>query len=40
MAIAVVLTFRGGTMERYDALLAKLGFELGGPGPRAASSAG
>lgn len=26
-AIAATLTFRGGTLERYDALLAKLGFE-------------
>lgn len=33
MAIAVVLTFRGGTLERYDELLAKLGFQAGGPGP-------
>jgi len=33
MAIAVVLTFSGGTLDRYDALLAKLGFESGGPGP-------
>lgn len=33
MAIAAVLTFRGGTLERYDELLAKLGFEAGGPGP-------
>jgi hypothetical protein len=33
MAIAVVLTFSGGTLERYDALLAKLGFEAGEPGP-------
>ncbi|MEA2143811.1 MAG: hypothetical protein QOI64_2241 [Solirubrobacteraceae bacterium] len=33
MAIAAVLTFRGGTLERFDALLAKLGFEGGGPGP-------
>jgi len=33
MAIAMVLTFSGGTLERYDALLAKLGLESGGPGP-------
>ena len=33
MAIATVLTFRGGTLERYDVLLAKLGFAAGGPGP-------
>jgi len=33
MAIAAVRTFRGGTLERYDALLARLGFEPGGPGP-------
>ena len=33
MAVAAVLTFRGGTLERYDALLARLGFEPGGPGP-------
>jgi hypothetical protein len=33
MTIAAVLTFRGGTLERYDALLEKLGFEAGGPGP-------
>jgi len=33
MAIAAVLTFRGGTLERYDALLARLGFQAGGPGP-------
>ncbi len=33
MAIATVLTFRGGTLERYDVLLAKLGFQSGGPGP-------
>jgi hypothetical protein len=33
MTIAAVLTFRGGTLERYDALLAKLGFAAGGPGP-------
>jgi hypothetical protein len=33
MAIAAVLTFRGGTLERYDALLATLGFRSGGPGP-------
>jgi len=33
MAIAAVLTFSGGTLERYDALLAKLGFQSGGPGP-------
>ena len=33
MAIAAVLTFRGGTLERYDDLLAKLGFAAGGPGP-------
>lgn len=32
-AIAATLTFRGGTLERYDTLLAKLGFESGGPGP-------
>ncbi|MEA2240622.1 MAG: hypothetical protein QOD24_178 [Solirubrobacteraceae bacterium] len=33
MPIAAVLTFRGGTLERYDALLATLGFRSGGPGP-------
>ena len=33
MAIAAILTFRGGTLERYDALLARLGFESGGRGP-------
>ena len=33
MTIAAVLTFRGGALERYDVLLAKLGFETGGPGP-------
>ena len=33
MAIATVLIFRGGTLERYDELLAKLGFTTGGPGP-------
>ncbi len=33
MAIAAVLTFRSGTLERYDVLLAKLGYESGGTGP-------
>jgi hypothetical protein len=33
VAIATVLMFRGGTLERYDELLAKLGFQSGGPGP-------
>jgi len=36
MAIAAVLTFNGGTLERYDMLLAKLGFESGQAGPRGA----
>lgn len=36
MAIAAVLTFNGGTLERYDALLAKLGFQSGEAGPRGA----
>jgi len=33
MAMAAVLTFTGGTLERYDTLLTKLGFQSGGPGP-------
>ena len=40
MAIATVLTFRGGTLERYDELLAKLGFEAGDPALPDRSSAG
>jgi len=36
LAIAAVLTFNGGTLERYDMLLAKLGFESGQAGPRGA----
>jgi hypothetical protein len=33
MAVAVVMRFRGGTLERYDLLIARMGFEAGGPGP-------
>jgi len=33
MAMAAILTFTGGTLERYDTLLTKLGFQSGGPGP-------
>ena len=32
MAIGVVLEFEGGTLEQYDKIIAKMGFEPGGPG--------
>lgn len=33
MAVAVVLDFRGGTLEQYDQVLEKMGLEHGGPAP-------
>jgi hypothetical protein len=32
MAIAVVLEFKGATLEQYDAVVDKMGFEHGGAG--------
>jgi hypothetical protein len=32
MAIGVVLEFEGGTLEQYDQVIAKMGFEPGGAG--------
>jgi hypothetical protein len=32
MAIGVQLDFEGGTVEQYDAVIAKLGYQPGGPG--------
>jgi hypothetical protein len=32
MAIGVVLEFEGGTLEQYDQVVAKMGFEPGGAG--------
>jgi hypothetical protein len=32
MAIGVILEFEGGTLEQYDAVVAKMGFEEGGAG--------
>ena len=33
MAVAAVLKFPGGTLEQYDEVIAKMGFEPGGAGP-------
>lgn len=32
MAVAVQLDFRGGTLEQYDQVIEKMGFQPGGPG--------
>lgn len=32
MAVAAVLTFPGGTLDQYDEVVAKMGFEPGGAG--------
>ena len=32
MAVAVVLKFTGGTLEQYDQVIEKMGFERGGKG--------
>ena len=32
MAVAVQLDFPGGTLEQYDQVIEKMGFEKGGPG--------
>jgi hypothetical protein len=32
MAVAVQLDFRGGTLEQYDQVIEKMGFQKGGPG--------
>lgn len=32
MAIGVQLDFRGGTLEQYDQVIEKMGFQPGGPG--------
>lgn len=32
MAVAVVLEFKGGTLEQYDQVIEKMGFEPGGKG--------
>jgi hypothetical protein len=32
MAVAVVLEFKNGTLEQYDQVIERMGFEPGGPG--------
>jgi hypothetical protein len=32
MAVAVVMTFEGGTLEQYDQVVEKMGYERKGPG--------
>ena len=32
MPVAVVMQFKGGTLEQYDQVIEKMGFEPGGPG--------
>lgn len=32
MAVAVVLEFKGGTLDQYDQVIEKMGFERGGKG--------
>jgi hypothetical protein len=32
MAVAIVMEFKGATLEQYDAVIEKMGFEPGGPG--------
>ena len=36
MAVAVVLEFKNGTLEQYDQVIERMGFERGGPGPEGA----
>ncbi len=33
MAVAVVLEFAGGTIEQYDQVIQRMGFQPGGAGP-------
>jgi hypothetical protein len=32
MPVAVVMEFKGGTLEQYDQVIERMGFEPGGPG--------
>ena len=32
MAVAVILDFEGGTLDEYDQVIEKMGFQPGGPG--------
>lgn len=36
MAVAVVLDFKNGTLEEYDQVIERMGFEPGGAGPEGA----
>ena len=38
MAVAVQMDFEGATLDQYDAVLAKMGLQNGGPGPTGAIS--
>ena len=33
MPVAVVMNFQGGTLEQYDQVIERMGFEPGGSGP-------
>jgi hypothetical protein len=36
MAVAIVMDFPGGTLDQYDAVIARMGFEPGGSPPEGA----